>query len=409
MSDTAFGSQEVSRPRFEQAATTVLGGLQRALQDLAAAAPSEIRKVVDVEQIFGVNRLLGWQIFRILNADDPLAVSSYVPARVSIKKFLIAAKPLIPAETITQVWLAFDAFEKFVSENATEREEFDAILSSFLPEERPKQELASKQAAFKAMSQIKGVAIETSVAVNFYLPSAGRETMDQVVITGDFGVRRTRPNARIELGVGDLVPTPDMGLTLDGRPCNNMLDKLLPQFSTSPLPVFDIRQQGNTLYYFVKDQEVGMRSAIDLVHVDRQVGLKRRYTKPGEPRQGDGLMSTITTPTRRLIMDIFLHRDIYPDAQPIMGIHETAVRNSATEGIGNVLEYDRLEMHEAVRELTPGIAGARVPNLPQYADILEHAHDALGVGASDFRGFRLDVQYPVYSLQYRLGFPLPVQ
>ncbi|MFT3686906.1 MAG: hypothetical protein QM783_18625 [Phycisphaerales bacterium] len=185
---------------FEQAAAAVLSELQHAIADLFAAAPDAIEKIADVEHAFGVNHLLAWQLFRIVNAHNPLAAGLQVPAAVSIKKLLTAAtRRKVPTTITDRIAAAFDAFEQLVKSEAGDRDEMDAMLSSFLPEERRKQDLAARQTAFKGMSQIKGVAAESMCGAFMIQPSPDGKTLDRAIIDCELGLRRCAPMRRSSL------------------------------------------------------------------------------------------------------------------------------------------------------------------------------------------------------------------
>ena len=81
--------------------------------------------------------------------------------------------------TVTEgVLRAFDDFEKLAEEHAGDRPSLDAMVNAHLPEAREKYELAKKQAGFKAMSQIRGVAIEAALASHFLHPSGSGDMLD---------------------------------------------------------------------------------------------------------------------------------------------------------------------------------------------------------------------------------------
>lgn len=390
---------------FEEVATSVLRELQDALNALLAAAPGETHRATDVEKAFGVDYKLAWQTFRIANAENPLAAGSSVPARVSMRKLLQAAsKKRIPEQLIERVSAAFEVFEQFVSTDAGDRESLEALLSAFLPEERQKQELAAKAADFKARSQINGIAAEAELFCAFYLPARNATMVDLAFVQGHIGLRRIWPGAPIRFGYEN------SGLaklrTLDGTPMTSGQDALLREFSTSPLPEFKRHATDVSTYYSVTEQDVGLRSAINLVR-----GLLNHENKPLH-RQDDGrthtaVLSILDVPSKRLTMDVFLHEDVYPGVSPELTIHDTSRDGVITRVNDPAREHDRLQIHESVRPLGTRFVQAKLAHIPGYLDMLRHAADKLQVDPATLRGYRLDVQYPVYATQYTIAFRLP--
>lgn len=392
---------------FEQAAAVVLGELQHALAELFTAPSVEIEKISDVEKAFGINHLLAWQLFRIVNAQNPLAAGMHVPARVSLKKLLTAAtRRKVPGAMTDRVSDAFEAFERLVRSEAGDREEMDAMLSAFLPEERRKQDLASREAAFKGMSQIKGVASESLSTAFMLHPSAKAGALDRVIVNCEMGLRRLRPDSRIVIGTGDL-SKPDTSLTtIYGDASTPPLGSLLAEFSTTPLPRLEVSEAGTMVSYRVAGDKVAMRSAIDLVTADRRPASLPAYLEEGGPRYR-GYALFVGTPTKRLTIDVFAHRDAYPGVKPRLRVYDTAHMGLVARFDDPAREDHLLVSHEEVRALPSGLSGVRITHLPRYTEVLEHVFGRLGWYPTEFRGYRLDVPFPVYGAVYMLGFEVP--
>lgn len=408
----AGGSREQN---FEASATRVLAGLQRAISELLEASPGETRRAADVERAFAVDHRLGWQVFQIANAENPLAVAAHVPARVSIQKLLKSAtRRRVPAAVIRQVSEAYDHFEKLVEDEAGDRAEMEAMVGAFIPEVREKKELAARQAAFKAMSQIRGVAVEADFMAVFLRPAADGSTIDRAALSGELGLRRVRPDARIVLSSGDLSHT-DHGLrTLDGRSADGPFGALLPQFSSSPLPRVESENFGDMTYSWIAGDDVGMRSAVDIVMADQRRAAMGRYRDAGGDgekgsgsRTSAGAFRVVDTPTKRMTVDIFVHRELFADTAPSLAVFNTVGRGLVRLPDSPTRDNDRLNVTDSVRPLAGGIHLARLPHIARYTDMLAHVYTTLGWDPSVFRGYRLDVEYPVYGAQYTVCFQLP--
>jgi hypothetical protein len=391
---------------FQQAATTVLAELQRAVASLLASASGETRRVADVVRTFGVDHRLGWQIHKIANAPTPLAVGANVPARVSMQKLLKAAsRRKVPANVVKGVSEAFDQYEQLVEEHAGDRAELEAMLSAFLPEEREKQELASKQAAFKAMSDIRGVASDATTCTFLLHPSSTAARVDQAVIAGSFGLRRVRPGTHIAFWSVSVETPEQEPLNLAGEPASGPHGTLLREFCSDAALRIEVDKRDNLTNFWLAGQEVGLRAAVDLVSAEHRPAATGRYRAPGLAR--NNLFEVADTPTKRLTLDVFVHRDLYPNASPYLAIYQTITRGIVRKYGDPAREHDRLHLHEIIRAITGGVSQAHLPHVPRYVEMLEHACGRLKWDAASFRGYRLDVQYPVYGAQYMIGFELP--
>ena len=392
---------------FEQAAEIVLGRLQHAVSSLLRAGPEQPRKAADVERVFGLDHRLGWQIYRIAHATNALSAGPYVPARVSMMKLLtVAGRKGVSQEVIAELSEAYDEFEGLIREHATDRAEFDAMVRAFLPEERAKQDLESREGAVKMMSQVKGVAMEAAIDASFLHPSADGKRVDRASLVCNLGLRRTRPNARIEYWTAEFGGRDNSSLTLGGVPIDDPRSMLLPQFCTQPTPRFDVSTSEGMTSYLVAGEEIGLSSAIDLVVASQMPAGMKRYREPGGRRTA-GVFFTTDTPLKRGTLDVFIHRDVYPGSQPELAVYDIVPRGVVRSFDDQTRQRDRIDVHETVRSLGRVGVNARLPHMPRYLELLEHVYSTLGWKPDDFRGYRLDVMFPVYGAQYLVGFEMP--
>lgn len=401
---------------FDQLAGEVLGRLQHALSDLLEATSNKMRTAAEVSRFFGVDATLGWQVFRIASTTNPLAAGGHFPARVSMQKLLRAAERKgLPQSIIARVEQAHAEFEALMEVEGVDRKGMEAMISAFVPEAREKAELASKEAAFKAMTHIKGLCVDTMCVATFRHPrtddsieTVGVHSVETVGVQGAFGIRRTRPGARIVFSAGGLsVPGVNVQ-TLHGDPYDPAMLPLIPDFCTSPLPEFEVRSTEGARYYEVKTEDIGLRSAVDLVMGDRAAGGGRRYRVEGA-RRTSGVSQNVDFPMRRLIVDSFLHVDLYPRSQPELTVFDTATRGEVQHADDATRLHDRIDFLETIRPLGRGLTNARLSHMPRYLEILEHACATAGLNPADYRGYRLDVQFPIYGAQYMVGFEVPLQ
>jgi hypothetical protein len=389
---------------FENAAAIVLSRLQEAVTGLLAGAPGPTGKCTDIEKTFGIDAKLAWHLLRISTATNPLAVGTNVPARVSVQRLLKAAlKRKVPTGIVEEVKHAFEAFEFFVQQYAEDRTALEDMIAAHLPESREKAELASKQAQFKAMRQIRGVEMDTGVQTFFLSPVADR-SVELAYIEGYFGLKRIKPGSRI--GFSSATGQPDAPpRTLSGELFSGPSAALLPQFCSDPLPKVEFEDIAGATYHLVVGQDIGLRGAVDLVSAWRPGEKGRRFRTPEVSHTA--AICVIDTPVKRLICDVFVHKDLYPHSLPELRIYQLGMHGMLRAFSHQARDGDRLDMHESVRSMGHGIQGARVPQMPRYVQLLEHVYKQLGWDAMAYRGYRLDVHYPVYGAQYNVGFELP--
>lgn len=394
---------------FEHDAAETLGELQRAMTALLSSVANDIRTVVAVEKALGIDHRLGWQVYRMVRAKTPLDAGTSVPPRSSMERLLkSAARRRAPAEVMSRVSVAFDRFELLVRDHAGDRKTLEAMLSAYLPDAQEKQELAAKEAAFRAMAQIQGIVIETELSANLWHPSrTPSDRDDSACIAGEFGVRRLKPNAHLEYSSADISGSGGTVLTLDGRAPLGPNDLLLPEFCSTPAPSFQSRVVQDEKYYLIAGADMGLRSSVDWVTGEYRPNLLRRFQEP-TGKKSTGLLYEMDNPARRFVADFFLHRDIFPGQVPEVRVYATAARGRITSLEHARDECNRLRMQESITPIAGGMRHALLPEIPRYIEMLENACAKLGWNPADFRGYRLNVQYPVYGAVYMIGFVLPV-
>lgn len=385
----------------------VLGQLQVALADLLRTADEPTRTASEVERAFGVDYKLAWQVHRLATIKNPLAAGSNVPARVSIQKLLSAAtRGGSPRAAVEGVKSAFNAFERMLEEEAADRAELDSMLAAYVPETREKYELEAKRAAFKGLSQVKGVTLDAQVGAFLLVPSKDGAKVDRVTFSAYVGLRRLREQAAIGFGTVSATTPGSAVRTLDGHEPDGLHSILLSQFCSQPVPSFEVSRYETQTRYSVSGSHVGLRSAVNLVMAELRPGAMTRYREPGG-RTMSGIMNLPDMPMKRQTTDIFLHADVYQESLPQFAAYDTVPRGMATALDDPARADDRIHFEETIRPIIGGIERAGLAHLPRYVEMLNHVCERLGWSARDFRGFRLDVQYPVYGGQYMVGFNLP--
>ncbi|MEX2220018.1 MAG: hypothetical protein WD749_14800 [Phycisphaerales bacterium] len=181
---------------------------------------------------------------------------------------------------------------------------------------------------------------------------------------------------------------------------------ILPEFSTAPLPRIEPRMSDGIVTYTVAGEDVGLRSAVDLVVADQRCAALRRYAGQ-DGRRRIAIFRVIDTPTKRMTVDVFLHPEVYPGSSPELAIYNTVERGIVRIDTTPSRENDRFHQHDVIRPIAGGLANARLAHVPRYPEMLRHVCGKLGLAPAEFRGFRLDVHYPIYGAQYQFGFTLP--
>src|SRR5262249_17725803 len=145
--------------------------------------------------------------------------------------------------------------------------------------------LSAKEMAFRANSQVKGVSLDADACPFILFPSRKPGLVDRAIVQGEFGLRRIRPGAPILVSTGGHGQADPTFLTLDGRPASDITDldggsTLIRQFCSSPLPRFETHATPPMMYHRLAGDELGLRSAVDIVVGSVKPGAMRLFREP---------------------------------------------------------------------------------------------------------------------------------
>ncbi len=374
------------------------------IADVVAAIPGGPRGPADLARTIGVDKVLASRILKAAGSRDPIAVLHTAPGPEPMRRLLLAAKKSgVPARLILAAREAVDAFDTLVRREAGDRSTLDAMISAWLPEARAEFELRRKQAAFRAMSQLRGVAADVDLATVLLHPSADNEHWDVVWLFGLLGLQRFRPLAPIKLssrrtGNGDAPRHPE---TLDGVAVEGLDGLRLNDYCTVPSVNVDVHHVGDVVHYMVADNGFGPQSATDLVFAE--VNRAELPRIPVQPEKRQTVFAEVAIPFKVLMFDALLHEDVFPGVEPELIIYDTAFDGIASAN-DPARDIDQLDMCESIQPLGWDIAKFRAAEVPRYAELLRHVCSKLNWDGTRFRGYRCRIEYPLYGSQVLMAF-----
>ena len=163
-------------------------------------------------------------------------------------------------------------------------------------------------------------------------------------------------------------------------------------------------RHGDVAQYTIDSQDVGARSAVDLVHATYLPENKQVRLQANESPRKTVMAIGVDPPTRTFVFDALLHEGIFPGQQPDLNIYRTA--GALNPGPDGRREMDRLDVLESIQNLGRGIAKFRSTDTPAYQDMILHVCEQRGWDADTLRGYRCRIEYPMYSSEVVFGFEL---
>lgn len=380
------------RARLARVVSEVPGGAQ---------GPQRLAKAL------GLDKVLASRLLKALRSSDPLAVIHRLPGPEPLRRALRAARKAGAAPGSVEAALdAVEAFDRLIREDAGDRSSLDALLSAWLPEARREFELRRKQAAFKALSQLKGAYAEVDHSAVFLSPAADGLHLDVVWLIGMSDLQRLRPGVVVKFDTRRLAGggRPRRPTNLAGHELEGFDDGLrLDQFCTAPPAPIVARPVGDVAHYTLGEVGFGPRSGVDILFAEVNRAELPRFVPAGSGRRGY-VFADVKVPAKRLYLDVFVEREVYPGREPELVLYDTTI-----DGVANVndpgRDIDRLDLYETIQPLGTGLAKAAIPDLPRWTDALSHVLARLGWEEGDFRGYRVEIDYPIYGSQIVVAFP----
>lgn len=382
----------------------------------------------------GVDKVLMSRVLKALRATGTVEGLSAMPGPEPLRRLVgqAALKEGVSGELRARADAAIDQFEILIKVTIGDRSRLDSLLSSWAPGTRREFELRRKQAAFKAMSQIKGVQANVSHATVLLSPSEKSEWIDVVWINGNVGLARLRAGAVVNFASRRLSPAADdrRPMALDGKPIGAGEVMLVKEFCSVPTPLLDVRRVGESVFYSLRDGALGSAAAVDLVYAEVNRAEIPRTVPKGSGRKGY-FFAEVNIPSVVLQFDVIVHRDLYSKSlAPELVVYDTSFQGIASVN-DRARDVDRLDLLEKVDSLgggyhggiaaghgreagtgafssAPGVAASDLrlysADMPRYGKLVRLAAESIGVKLEECRGFRCRIDYPVYGSQVTMAF-----
>ncbi|MCA9304835.1 MAG: hypothetical protein KC996_11995 [Phycisphaerales bacterium] len=354
----------------------------------------------------GIDKVLASRILKALRATDPMSVIHRVPGPEPMRRLLKASGKLgVDTADIASALAAVDQYESLIRTEIGDRSALEAILSAWVPEARREFELRRKQAAFRAMSQLKGCQAEVYAEVAIFSPNEDGETIDIVWIKAVIGLQRLRPGVRVKFTsrrqVEDQIGRRTYALC--GDPVDGVSSTTLPGYCSTPTPVLDAQPAGEMMHYLLKEDSFGANSSVDLVTCEVNRGEIARYI-PGNRNRKAWASSDLNIPSQKMHFDVLVHRDLYNQAFPMLRVYDTTINGQADIN-DPTRDIDQFDLLENIEGLGEGLGRFGSSCVPRYRAMLDEVCRTLGFDGDALRGYRCTSDYPIYGSQYAMVFP----
>jgi hypothetical protein len=270
------------------------------------------------------------------------------------------------------------------------------------------EDLVVRETLFRAAAAVTGRWSDTIISLRLIRPSPGdpRKT-EEAVIKGIIGQRARSDAVPLVLGFDATQRPPDADdgegpilSTLDSKPLSGATPTaLVAPFCSSPLPRVVSRSAGPRSLQVVDTPESVRDRPQDIVVANRWA---RPDDHPATRRPPVGEIWTLMTfPSRALVFDTYLHRDIARRCLPSVEAHlwgPDVGRQGAGRWATQFPGGPRLEL------LGPGLGGAASSHYGRQRDLTAHLFERMEWSPDEFVGYRCEVTFPVWRAGYCMVF-----
>jgi hypothetical protein len=321
------------------------------------------------------------------------------------------------AAAIAGVGAAVDRFEKIIDDFAgsqrklRERLDMDRGGGSLTLESigttGPSDSLGVRRSMFRAAVDVVGRWSETRLTARIIRPVPGDPMhTENIRMTGHVGHMARAVSVPLEVYSGvpeDLMETNGPAFqTLDAQQSvGNTPGFLMREFCSTPLPRVTSRAAGSRVVHAI-DEMGTPGQASDIFVADRRAG-RDKHPATQHPALGD--VSTIMNyPSRRFVMDVFLHREIARRCIPALEVHLSALQSGPM-----VLSRWSTKIPGGPRLELLGTPAGGMENLAtdaysRYPEVLRTLFGSMGWNPGEFVGYRCDVAYPIWRVAYCMIF-----
>ena len=396
---------------FETECRERVGQLRSALLELYDSVGADPGSPQDVARNFRVNKTLAWNVARLLQASDALAAVNHVPGASSLEKVIQAtARKGADPEVVARARKAVQDFRQMIEAHAGDRPTLDLIIDGTGRGQESRLEL-SRKLAFRGNSGLYGVQAQTRVVCHFLAPNPDNPKMlDMATAGGYVGFRRLRPDVHWPIFMvrswserEDALVGPGWAPLEPSEEATNGFP-VMRSFTRGNPPTIHPLDTPEGRNYVLGDGPVGNEGAFDCFWGESMRAAAARYARaPGETGE---FGAAITAPVETLISDIIVDRRLDFALKPELLVFGHIFAHGQPTGDAN--DPTLLPIRQPTIELAGSPPLVNTTLVPRYAQLVRHVYEKMGWDPAQFRGIRLQMEYPPLGANIILRFPLPV-
>lgn len=177
------------------------------------------------------------------------------------------------------------------------------------------------------------------------------------------------------------------------------ISALMQDFTSRPLPTITTQPVGDRISRIIDPTSLPGPVVFDVASANRSVHHMH------DPETGKPILNEVWTlvnaPTKRLVLDIFLHRDLHAK---FAASADALVWRPTLDHPAETRWMYTVPVQPSITDLGTGLSRVANEDYGRQPELAEAFFDLLGWDPSEFHGIRLDVEYPVWRAGYCVRF-----
>ncbi len=382
---------------FSEAAGAQIRVVQASWLDLMASVELSGARPTEVSRVLKVDKTLAWKLSRFASEQEVGKAFRHLPGDAGVEiMFDAVSEHGGDSEKIQSVRTAVTELRAFVKAHAGDRRTFEAMVHSNQP--KGQSEVEDRKQLYRASSAIWSVRALTQMLTIVLRPSESKPGMIDVVQLGGL-VELERLRSEVPWIVRRLRASNDNDsdqYSIKREPLDSSLASEIPAplflpYCSSPTPrLRQFTDENGWVYDELEPGPVGRKGATTCILGEKHIAVLP--AEWSEENTAGRYSMTVRTPVQSAMFDLLVHKDLtrFDDAEMVtFGLLE----GRPTAG-GGTRHSQPLYDPEPARKLgSPALVQSARHGW--YAGMVEDAVRRAGWGGLDnFRGYRMDVDYP---------------
>lgn len=408
-------SDEVLTPQELSECEQVARRMHSELRPVIDALPMDQRGASAMSRLLGVDRAVCQRFVFTLSKREPDARSLVdLPGPDGIRSIISAAarKKLIGGDALASSKAAVERFQEVIEAHAGSQRKLKARLDAASPvainsrvvSTSGDEALSTRKRMFAPSCEVTGRWSETLLSMRFIRVHGGNDgtpaVRESAFVRGYLG-HVARPDA-IAMETGESRPLFSPGArepgfkTLSEDPAaSTTADLVLPEYSSHPMPRVVTRTDHARLLHLIDIPEDQLGKPNDIVIAGRESQQEPHPASWRPPIAEVGLLTLY--PARRLLLDVFLHRDLASKCIASASAHLW----TPDQAVGRACRWStRLRGNLPLKLLGFGLSNLATPHFARQQDLAADVYRRMDWDPDEFVGYRLEVSYPIWRAGY---------